>query len=118
MVARHQIYQLLKQWLHLTRRESHVLQIGRWSELPKIQKAKDLLQGPLTGAFQQWQCEELDRHLLNVLRHGVEQLRGLELRESQLLAVRKREVREKILLLEQALEELSRLSPSQVGQAA
>jgi hypothetical protein len=107
MKARHQITLLLKQWLQLTHKESHSLQLGRSSELAKIQRAKDLLQQPLTEALEHWKLEEPQGGARNLIRHEINRLRDLESQHSDLLAVRKREVREKILLLEQSLHDLA-----------
>jgi len=120
MKARHQITLLLKQWLQLTQNESHALQIGRWSELAKIQRAKDLFQADLTDALQAWRIESPDEPAFHLLRHQIDRLRDLESQHSELLAVRKREVREKILLLEQSLHDLYFFRPgcAQTSQAA
>ncbi len=109
MKARHEITEILKQWLHLTHNESHALQVGRWAELGKIQKAKDLLQRPLTEALERWRIEDPQEAAWSLIHHEVCRLRDLEGQHSELLAVRKREVREKILLLEQALFDVCRL---------
>ncbi len=118
MKARHQITLLLKQWLQLTRDESHSVQIGRWSELSKIQQAKNLLQEPLTEALDRWKHESPEESDQNLVGHEIACLRELEAQQSKLLAVRKREVREKILLLEQALDDLCRFRPAQASKAA
>lgn len=108
MRARHHITGILKQWLQLTRQESHSIQVNRWSDLVKIQKAKDLLQQPLSDALVQWRIEEPSEPAWNLIGHEIGRLRDLEAQQSELLAVRRREVREKILLLEQALFDLCR----------
>jgi outer membrane PBP1 activator LpoA protein len=109
MNARQRITTLLKEWLEMTQRESHAIQVARWSELARIQKAKAVLQRPLTDAIEQWKTENPEEAASNPFRDGVSSLLALESHNSELLAVRKRKVREKILLLEQALYDLRRL---------
>jgi outer membrane PBP1 activator LpoA protein len=109
MNSRHRITTLLKEWLEMTRLESHAIQMGRWSELARIQKAKTALQQPLTDALDQWKTENPEEAATNLFRDDISRLIALESHNSELLAVRKREVREKMLLLEQALYELRRL---------
>lgn len=109
MNARQRITLLLKEWLDMTRRESHAIQMGRWSELDRIQKAKASLQQPLADAIEQWKTENPTEAALNPFRDEISRLLALESRNSELLAVRKREVREKMLLLEQALYDLRHL---------
>jgi hypothetical protein len=106
MKARHRITLLLKEWLEMTRRESHAIQMGRWAELARIQKAKAALQEPLTAAIEQWKAENPAEAAANPFGGDIGNLLVLESRNSELLAVRKREVREKMLLLEQALYDL------------
>jgi len=106
MNARQRITLLLKEWLDMTRHECHAIQMDRWSELNKIQKAKTALQQPLDEAIEQWKAENPTEAALNPFRHEISRLIALESRNSELLAVRKREVREKMLLLEQALYDL------------
>src|ERR1700691_595024 len=106
MNSRQRIIMLLKEWLEMTHRESHVIQVGRWSELAIIQKSKAALQQPLTDAIEQWRIENPEEAASNPFRGEISSLLTLESHNSELLAVRKREVREKILLLEQALYNL------------
>jgi outer membrane PBP1 activator LpoA protein len=109
MNARQRITDLLKEWLDMTHRESHVIQLGRWSELARIQQAKAALQAPLAEAIDQWKAENPAEAASHPFRDEVGRLLALEASNGELLAVRKREVREKELLLEQALDELCRL---------
>ena len=109
MNARQRITTLLKEWLEMTHRESHVIQFGRWSELARIQKAKAALQQPLTEAIEQWKTESPAESASHPFRDEVSRLLALEANNGRLLAMRKREVREKELLLEQALDDLRRL---------
>jgi outer membrane PBP1 activator LpoA protein len=120
MNARQRITALLKEWLLLTHRESHAIQLGRWSELAEIQNAKDDLRLPLANAIEQWKLENPAERDSNPFRDEVNRLLALESHNSELLALRKREVREKILLLEQALYDLRRLCPlcAQTSEAA
>lgn len=120
MKARHEITLILKQWLQLIRNESHSIHIGRWSELVKIQRAKDTLQQPLSEALVRWRLEDPQEAAWNLIHHEICRLRELEAQHSELLAVRKREIREKILLLEQALFDICRFRPAltQASQAA
>jgi hypothetical protein len=120
MNALQRITMLLKEWLEMTHRESHVIQVGRLSELGVIQKTKAALQQPLTEAIEQWRIESPEDFAVNLFREEVNSLLTLESHNSELLAVRKREVREKILLLEQALYDLRRLRPAyaQTSKAA
>jgi outer membrane PBP1 activator LpoA protein len=120
MKARQRITTLLKEWLAMTHRESHVIQIGRWSELARIQKAKAALQLPLTNAIEQWQAENPAEAASHPFRNEVNRLLALESQNSELLVLRKREVREKTLLLEQALDGLHRLRSAyaQTSEAA
>jgi len=106
MNVRQRIILLLKEWLEMTRREFHAIQVGRWSELARIQKSKGALQQPLTEAIEQWKIENPVEAMTNPFRSQVNSLLALESHNSELLAVRKREVREKLLLLEQALYDL------------
>jgi len=106
MNPRQRITMLLKEWLELTHRESHVIQMGRWSELAKVQKAKAALQDPLTAAIEQWRSQHPAEVISNPFRGEIRRLLDLESHNGELLAVRKHEVREKILLLEQALFDL------------
>lgn len=108
MKARSQITQLLNQWLELTHREGHAIQMGRWSELARIQKAKGALQEPLNEAIEQWKAEAPAEAACYPFRQEIRRLLALESDNSELLALRKREVREKILLIEQALDDLRR----------
>ena len=112
MNARQRIAQLLKEWLEMTRRESHAIQVGRWPELARIRKAKAALQQPLTDAIEQWKTENPQEAATNPFRSEISSLLDLESHNSELLAVRKREVREKMLLLEQALYDLLHLRSS------
>ncbi len=109
MNARHRITTLLREWLEMTHRESRVIQLGRWSELAAIQKDKATLQAPLTEAIEQWKTENPTEAASHPFRDEVSRLLALEANNANLLAVRKREVREKALLLEQALDDLCRL---------
>ena len=109
MNARQRITTLLKEWLDMTHRESHVIQLGRWSELARIQKAKAALQQPLTDAIEQWKSENPAEAVSHPFRDEISRLLALEAGNGKLLAERKREVREKALLLEQALDDLRRL---------
>ena len=119
MNTRQRITMLLKEWLEMTHREFHAIQTGRWSELERIQKAKAALQKPLTDAIEQWKTENPEEAATNPFRNDVNSLLALESHNSELLAVRKREVREKMLLLEQALYDLRRLcSFAQTTEAA
>jgi outer membrane PBP1 activator LpoA protein len=120
MNARQQITNLLKEWLEKTRSEAHAIQVGRWSDLAKIQNAKAALQQPLTDAIEQWKTENPEEAALNSIRHEINRLFALESHNSELLALRKREVREKLLLIEQALYDLRHLrSPyAQTPEAA
>jgi hypothetical protein len=106
MNPRQRITMFLKEWLELTHRESHAIQVGRWAELARIQKAKAALQQPLTDAIEQWKTENPAEAVANPFRNEVSRLLDLESHNCELLAVRKREVREKIHLLEQALYDL------------
>ncbi len=117
MNARQRITGLLKEWLLLTHRESHAIQLGRWSELSEIQDAKAALRQPLANAIAQWKTENPADGDWHPFRDEVNRLLALESHNSELLALRKREVREKILLLEQALYDLRRLCP-QTTEAA
>jgi outer membrane PBP1 activator LpoA protein len=112
MKTRQRITMLLKEWLEMTHRESHAIQMGRWSELARIQKAKTALQLPLTDAIEQWNTENPAEAASHPFRDEVSRLLALEANNCELLAVRKREVREKALLLEQALDDLRRLRSS------
>jgi outer membrane PBP1 activator LpoA protein len=118
MKTRQRITKLLNEWLELTHRESHAIQFGRWSELTRIQKAKAALQLPLTEAIEQWKTESPAEAASNPFRAEVTRLLALEANNGELLAVRKREVREKILLLEQALDDLRRLHASYAQSSA
>jgi outer membrane PBP1 activator LpoA protein len=109
MKARQEITMLLNQWLELTHREGHAIQMGRWSELARIQKAKGALQQPLNEAIEQWKNENPAQFACYPFRDEIRRLLALEADNSELLALRKREVREKILLIEQALDDLRRL---------
>jgi outer membrane PBP1 activator LpoA protein len=109
MKARQRITSLLNEWLALTHRESHAIQMGRWTELGRVQKAKAELQGPLADAIEQWRAENPGEAAANPFRDDMDRLMALEAHNGELLAVRKREVREKILLLEQSLDSLRRL---------
>ena len=104
----------------MTHRESHAIRVGRWLELAGIQKAKAALQQPLTNAIEQWKIENRADNTSHPFRDEVSRLLDLEARNSELLAMRKREVREKILLLEQALYDLRRVRSSyaQTSEAA
>jgi outer membrane PBP1 activator LpoA protein len=117
MKARQHITTLLKQWLELTHREAHAIQMGRWSQLSRIQKAKGALQEPLNDAIAQWKNENPAEFACYPFRSEISRLLALEADNSELLALRKREVREKILLIEQALDDLRRLH-SAYSQAA
>jgi outer membrane PBP1 activator LpoA protein len=112
MNAYSRITTLLKEWLEMTHSESHAIQVGRWSELAKIQQAKTALQQPLADAIEQWKIENPAEAATHPFRDEVNRLLDLESRNSELLAVRKREVREKMLLLEQALYDVRRLCTS------
>jgi outer membrane PBP1 activator LpoA protein len=112
MKARQRITTLLKEWLEMTHREFHAIQMGRWSELSRIQKAKADLQLPLTDAIEQWKIEYPAESTSHPFRDEISRLLDLESHNSELLALRKREVREKILLLEQALYDLHLLHSS------
>ena len=118
MKARQRITTLLNEWLEMTHRESHAIQVGRWSELARIQKAKAALQQPLTEAIEQWKAENPVEAFAHPFREEVSRLIALEARNSELLALRKREVREKILLLEQALYDLRRMQTSYAQTSA
>lgn len=120
MNARQHITALLKEWLDMTHRESHAIQMGRWSELARIQKAKAALQRPLTNAIERWKTESPAEAASHPFRDEVSRLLALEANNGELLAVRKREVREKTLLIEQALDDLRRLRSSyaQTSEAA
>jgi outer membrane PBP1 activator LpoA protein len=109
MKSRELITRLLNEWLEMTHRESHAIKMGKWSELARIQKAKADLQGPLTDAIETWKAENPHEFGVYPFRDEVSRLLEVEAQNSDLLAVRKREVREKILLLEQALDDLRRL---------
>ena len=112
MNARQRITTLLNEWLEMTHHESRVIQAGRWSELARIQKAKAALQLPLTDAIEQWQAENPAEAASHPFRDEVSRLLALEASNGKLIAERKREVREKALLLEQALDDLRRLRSS------
>jgi outer membrane PBP1 activator LpoA protein len=107
MKARQRITMLLKEWLEITHFEAQAIQTARWSALARIQKGKAALQKPLTEAIEQWKSENAEESALNPFRDSVNRLLTLESHNSGLLAVRKREVREKMLLLEQALDDLN-----------
>jgi len=109
MNSRQRITTLLKEWLEMTHLECHAITVGRWSDLARIQKSKAALQQPLTDAIEEWKIENPVEAASNPFRHEVSRLLDLESHNSELLAVRKREVREKMLLLEQALYDLRRL---------
>lgn len=106
MNTRQRITSILKEWLEMTQLECHSLQVGRWSELARIQKKKETLLQPLKEAIEKWVSENPLEAASNPFRHDVVRLLDLETHNSELLAVRKREVREKILLLEQILYDL------------
>ena len=106
MNARQRITTLLKEWLELTHLECHAIQVGRWSDLSRIQKNKTMLEPPLNAAIEQWKIENPEEAISNPFGYEVSRLLDLESSKSELLAVRKREVREKMLLLEQALYDL------------
>jgi hypothetical protein len=112
MNPRQRITGLLKEWLEMTHLECHSIQVGRWSELARIQKSKAALQQPLTDAIEEWKTENPEEAASNPFRQEISRLLDLESHNSELLAVRKREVREKMLLLEQALYDLRRLCSS------
>jgi hypothetical protein len=118
MTARQHIASLLKEWLELTKLESHAIQIGRWTELAKIEKAKAGLEQPLLDAIEKWNLEPRHDGAANIFRVDIKQLLELESSQSKLLAVRKREVREKKLLLEQALEDLRYVRSALKSEAA
>jgi outer membrane PBP1 activator LpoA protein len=103
MNARQRIAGILKEWLVLTQRESHAIQVGHWSELAEIQKKKAGLQPPLTDVLEQWKVENPLEASSCSFSGEIDRLLALESNSSELLAVRKRDIREKILLLEQAL---------------
>ena len=111
---------LLKEWLDLTHLESHAIQVGRWSELTRIQKTKCDLGQPLANAIERWKNENRAESQENPFHREIRRLLALESQNSRLLAVRKLEVREKILLLEQALYDLRYLQTSceQASKAA
>jgi len=106
MNARQRITILLKEWLVMTRRESHAIQMGRWSEVAGIQRIKGDLQHPLTDAIEQWKIENPGEAFSHPFPGDISRLFALESNNAELLAMRKRDVREKILLLEQALDDL------------
>jgi hypothetical protein len=112
MNAGQRITTILKEWLQLTRLESHAIKVGRWSELTRIQKVKTALQQPLIDAVEEWKTKNPAEATSNPFRHEISRLFDLESHDGELLAVRKREVREKILLLEQALSDLRHLRSS------
>jgi hypothetical protein len=115
MDSSHPIAVLLREWLELTRSESHAIQFGRWNEVAQIQKSKSTLQKPLISAIEQWKAGNPSEAATNPFHVEVSRLLELEARTSELLAVRKREVREKILLLEQALYDLRRNVPARAA---
>ena len=96
----------------MTHLECHAIQVGRWSELGRIQKSKAALQQPLNDAIEQWRKENPAEAAATPFRREITRLLDLESHNSELLAVRKREVREKMLLLEQVLYDLRRLRSS------
>ena len=120
MKARQNIASLLKNWLELTQHECRAIQVGRWQDLPRIQRSKLVLQQPLAEAIDRWKIENPEEAEVNPVRYAVTRLLELESRTSELLAVRKREVREKILLLEQALYDIRNFRPAcaQASRAA
>jgi outer membrane PBP1 activator LpoA protein len=109
MKAREQVAALLKEWLGLTHLECHSIQLGRWASVARVQKNKSALQQPLIDALARWRIENPDEAGCNPFRKEIGRLLELESHNSELLAVRKREVREKMLLLEQALYDLRRI---------
>jgi outer membrane PBP1 activator LpoA protein len=120
MNSRQRITTLLKEWLELTQLECHALQVDRWSDVSRIQKSKAALQEPLTAAIEQWKAESPVEAGSNPCHYEINRLLDLESRNSELLAVRKREVREKMHLLEQALYDLrnTRSRFAQTSEAA
>lgn len=118
MNARQHITTLLREWLEMTHLESHAIRLGRWSQLARIQKAKATLQQPLVEAIEQWKVENPIEAIRNPFRDDINRLLALESHNGELIAVRKREVREKKLLLEQALDDLRRVRLEETPEAA
>lgn len=106
MNAREHITMLLKEWLELTHLESHAIRVGRWSEMTRVERAKTELAQPLTNAVKRWKSENPDESRGSPFHREIDRLIALENQNSRLIAVRKLEVREKILIIEQALYDL------------
>lgn len=117
MNARQNIASLLKNWLELTQAECHALQVSRWQDLSHIQRSKVTVQQLLADAIDRWKLENLEEAETSPVRHAITRLLELESHTSDMLAVRKREVREKILLLEQALYDIRNVRPHFVSTA-
>lgn len=119
MNSRHFITLILKEWLELTLRESRDIQVGRWSDLSEIQERKSVLKQPLQRAVERWKIDHRREAAIHSFPGEINQLFNLETQNSPLLAVRKRQVREKILLLEQALASVCHFQfPSKPSAAA
>ncbi len=112
MSPRQRITSVLKEWLDLTHVEAQAIQAARWSALARVQKAKAALETPLGEALDHWKSASPEDAASSPLCDEICRLLVLESHHSGLLAVRKREVREKMLLLEQALYDLKHLHTS------
>lgn len=103
---------LLKEWLDLTHLESHAIRVGRWSEMTRIERAKSELAPPLASAIGRWKSDNPVEAVGNPFHREIDRLIALEQQNSRLIAVRKLEVREKILIIEQALYDLRYIEAS------
>jgi hypothetical protein len=114
MDHRQHIAALLKQWLEMTRGESHAIQAGDWPALRKIQAAKGEMRLSLGRAVEQWRAENPAEAATQPFRAEVTQLLALETQNGNIVAARQHKVREKKKLLEQALFNLRRVRGSYV----
>jgi hypothetical protein len=112
MIARQHIAAILKEWMEMTHLEGQAIRAGDWPALRQTQEAIAGLRVSLSAAMEQWTAENPEEAKSQPFRDEVSQLLALETRNSDLLAVRKRQAREKKLLLEQALFNLRRIRSS------
>jgi outer membrane PBP1 activator LpoA protein len=112
MNPRQRINTLLKEWLDMTHIEAQAVQAGRWSALSRVEKAKAALEKPLNDAIEQWKTEKPEEAAATPCPEEIHRMIAMESHQSRLLAVRKRQVREKMLLVEQALFDLHHLHSS------
>jgi hypothetical protein len=112
MIAAQHITAILKEWMEMTRREAQAIRAGDWSALRQTQEAKAGLRIPLSEAMEQWTAENPEEANSQPFRDEISKLLALETRNGDLLADRKRQAREKQLLLEQALFNLRRIRSS------